>query len=324
MRADRLVSILLLLQTHTRLSTRELAERLEVSERTIHRDMDALTTAGIPVTAERGAHGGWSLLAPYQTDLTGLNAAEIQALFLTTPSQLLSDLGLKQAHDAALIKLYAALPSMQRHSAADIRDYILIDVPGWHPSADDTSCFRVVQEAVLNSRRLRIVYARSDGATVEREVDTLGLVAKGQVWYLVAAVEGEPRTYRVSRVQQAEVLAQSAQRPPEFNLAEFWAKSSKEFVANLPRYPATLRVHPDWIERIYGWWRFGRVEHVEPADATGWHVVKVRFEVLEEAAGNVLSCGPFAEVIEPDELDQQVKAWAQAIAERYAALTLTH
>src|SRR5690349_16501082 len=127
MRADRLVSILLLLQTHERLSARELAIRLEVSERTILRDMDALSAAGIPVVAERGAHGGWSLLEPYQTNLTGLNDTEIQALFLTTPVKLLSDLGLRQAHDAALIKLQAALPHLQRQDAADIRQRILID-----------------------------------------------------------------------------------------------------------------------------------------------------------------------------------------------------
>jgi predicted DNA-binding transcriptional regulator YafY len=315
MRADRLVSILLLLQTHRRLTTRELAARLEVSQRTIHRDMDALSAAGIPVVADRGAHGGWSLLEPYQTNLTGLTDAEIRALFLTTPARLLTDLGLRQAHSAALIKLQAALPAAQQ-DAINIRERILFDVPGWQPSKAEDTCFPFVQEAVLSSRRLRMIYERSDGTTVEREVDPLGLVVKGQTWYLVAAVEEEIRTYRVSRVQDAQVLDAPARRPPDFNLAQFWAKSSEEFVASLPRYPARLRIHPEWIGRVPGWWRFGRVEHIDPPDETGWHTVRVNFEVLEEAAGSVLACGPFAEVIAPEELKQRVHEWAQAVAQR--------
>jgi predicted DNA-binding transcriptional regulator YafY len=316
MRADRLVSILLLLQTHRRLTTRELAARLEVSQRTVHRDMDALSAVGIPVVADRGAHGGWSLLEPYQTNLTGLTDAEIRALFLTTPARLLADLGLRQAHSAALIKLQAALPVAQR-DAINIRERILIDVPGWHPLKAEDTCFPLAQEAVLSNRRLRMVYERSDGATIEREVDPLGLVVKGQIWYLVAAVKGEIRTYRVSRVQKAQVLDAPVQRPPDFDLTRFWAKSSEEFVANLPRYPALLRIHPEWIGRVPGWWRFGRVEHIDPPDETGWHTVSVNFEVLEEAAGSVLACGPFAEVIAPQELKQRVHEWAQAVAQRY-------
>jgi predicted DNA-binding transcriptional regulator YafY len=316
MRADRLVSILLLLQTHRRLTTRELAARLEVSQRTIHRDMDALGAAGIPVVADRGAHGGWSLLEPYQTNLTGLTATEIQALFVTAPARLLTDLGLRQAHSAALIKLQAALPATQQ-DAINSRERILIDVPGWHPSKAEDACFPIVQEAVLGNRRLWMAYERSDGTSVEREVDPLGLVVKGQTWYLVAAAEGEIRTYRVSRVQNAQILDLAAHRPPNFNLGQFWAKSSEDFITNLPRYPALLRIHPDWIGRVPGWWRFGRVDHIDPPDETGWHVVSVNFEVLEEAAGSVLACGPFAEVIAPEELKQRVHEWAQAVAGRY-------
>lgn len=318
MRADRLVSILLLLQTHPRLTTRELAARLEVSQRTIHRDMDALSAAGIPVVADRGAHGGWSLLEPYQTNLTGLTDAEIQALFLATPARLLTDLGLRQAHNAALIKLQAALPAVQQ-DAINIRERILIDMPGWHPSKVEDRCFPIIQEAVLSNRRLRMVYDRSDGTTVKREVDPLGLIVKGQIWYLVAAVEGEIRTYRVSRIQNSQALDAPAQRPPDFNLAQFWAKSSEEFVANLPRYPALLRIHPEWIGRVPGWWRYGRVERVDPPDDTGWYTVSVNFEVLEEAAGSVLACGPFAEIIEPQELKQLVHEWAQAVAQCYTS-----
>ncbi len=125
---------------------------------------------------------------------------------------------------------------------------------------------------------------------------------------------GQHYDYGMSEVFFAEM----EMRPPDFNLADFWAKSSEEFVAALPRYPATLHIHPDWIERIYGWWRFGRVQHVEPPDETGWYVVAVNFEVLEEAAGSVLACGPFAKVIAPDELRVLVQAWAGAISENYA------
>lgn len=314
MRADRLLSVLLLLQTHGRMNSRELAKRLEVSERTIHRDMEALSSAGVPVMSERGSQGGWSLLEPYQTNLTGLNEVEIQALFLTTPEKLLSDLGLRQAYDAALIKLHAALPATQRQDAVDIRERILFDLPGWTPSKEDEKCFRLVQNTVLNDRCLRMIYERGDGTTVEREVDALGLVAKGQVWYLVGTVEGELRTFRISRIQHAELLDRRAERPPEFDLAAYWSESAKEFVRTLPRYPAVIRVHRDWVNRMYGWWRFARVQKVHPPDEDGWHVVDVHFEVLEEATGCVLAFGPYIKVVEPEELRQTVKEWARAVA----------
>ena len=315
-RADRLVSILMLLQTHARLTARELAGRLEVSERTIMRDMDALSGAGVPVFAERGTGGGWSLLEPYRLDLTGLSRDEIRALFLAAPGHLLADLGLRQAADAARVKLGAAL-SAGGQDAADISERILVDTPGWRPSTGgDDGPFRLIQQAVMAGRRMRIAYQRAEGEASWREVDPLGLVAKGSVWYLVAAVEGEPRTYRVSRVKGAEMLDAAVERPDGFRLAEFWAKSAQEFVANLPRYPARIRVAAEWAERVRSWWRYAHIERIGEADADGWCEIAATFDVIEIAAGNVLSFGPYAEVIEPEELKALVREWARAVAER--------
>src|SRR5438128_12227933 len=194
MRADRLLSVLLLLQVHRRLTARELAKRLEVSERTIHRDMEALSAAGFPVFAERGSGGGWMLVEGYRTNLTGLNAVEVQALFVTKPLRLLADLGLDKASDAALIKLSAALPSAHRPGAENARQRIHIDVTGWNRPDEAARFLPLLQEAVWQERRLRFTYQRGGGCdAVQRVADPLGLVAKGSIWYLVAAVDGDIR-----------------------------------------------------------------------------------------------------------------------------------
>jgi predicted DNA-binding transcriptional regulator YafY len=318
MRADRLLSILLTLQVHRRVTARELARRLEVSERTIYRDMDALSGAGIPVLAEQGANGGWMLLDEYRTDLTGLNPAETQALFLTKPAQLLADLGLDKAADAALIKLLAALPAMQRHDAEYARQRILVDAAGWHQTQEDLSALPILQEAVWQECKLRLTYRRNDGVGVERLVDPLGLVAKGSVWYLVAAVEGEIRTYRVSRVQEAIITGEPCARPPDFDLAAYWAESSASFKANLPRYLATVRVAPAIIPRLGFLGRFARVENVGPPEADGWATVSLRFDVEEEACAYVLGFGDQIEVLEPPELRGKVIQLAEQVITFYA------
>src|SRR5579884_4031323 len=202
MRADRLLSILLHLQVHRRITAGELARRLEVSERTIYRDMVALGMAGIPVVAERGVHGGWMLMEEYRTNLTGLNEAEIQALFLAKPTRLLADLNLDKAAEGALVKLLAALPTMHRRGAQDVRQRIHIDVLGWRQTREALPLLPPLQEAVWQERRVRMTYRRGDGEVVERVIEPLGLVAKGSIWYLIASAEGEgePRTYRISRV----------------------------------------------------------------------------------------------------------------------------
>ena len=318
MRADRLLSILLLLQVHRRLTARELARRLEVSERTIHRDMVALGTAGVPVYAERGSGGGWSLIESYRTNLTGLNDTEIQALFLTRPPRILADLGLDRAAEAALIKLLAALPSVSRSGAEEVRQRILVETAGWRQSDEATPCLRAVQEAVWQDRRLRFTYARAE-TPVEREVDPLGLVAKGSAWYLVAAVYGEPRTYRISRMLSAAVLDEPARRPPEFDLSAYWEQSSRQFQANLPRYAFSIRIAPEAHEHLGEPGVHLRVLREEPPGADGWATLELEVEMEREAAALALAFGGQLDVLAPESLRDLVARLAAEVVAHYAA-----
>ena len=317
MRADRLLSILLLLQVHRRMTAGDLARRLEVSERTIHRDMEALSMAGIPVYAERGVGGGWVLQEAYRTDLTGLNEAEIQALFLTKPTRLLRDLGLHKASEAALTKLLAALPSLSRRDAEYARQRIHVDGAGWHQAREDVPFLPTLQEATWQERKLLLVYQGVD-TTVERLVEPLGLVAKGSVWYLVAAVEGEVRSYRVSRVQGARVTDQPCVRPQAFDLAAYWDAASGDFRASLLWYAATVRVAPDMLARMRHAGRYARIGPANSPDADGWMTVSLQFETEKDACEYVLGFGPQIEVVEPPALRDKVLELAEHTVAFYA------
>ena len=260
MRADRLLSIVLLLQAHHQMTSRELASRLEVSERTIHRDMEALSAAGIPVFALRGLHGGWSLLGEYKTNLTGLNQAEVETLFVAQPEKLLADLKLKRAAEGALLKLLAALPATYQRGAERIRNRIYVDVGGWARREEAVPLLPVLQESIWLERRLEFTYERGPGCEpVTRAVDPLGLVAKGSVWYLVARVDSDIRSYRISRITIARVLPETATIPDDFDLAEYWKISSAAFKSNLPNYTAVFRVAPDAFPFLTIAGRFARV-----------------------------------------------------------------
>jgi predicted DNA-binding transcriptional regulator YafY len=317
MRADRLLSILLLLQVHRRMTARELAKRLEVSERTIYRDIEALSAAGVPVMAERGVGGGCSLLAEYRTNLTGLTGQEIQAIFLTSPTHLLADLGLHQASEAAFIKLLAALPAISRRGAEYVRRRIHIDATGWHRSEEHALCLPMLQEAVLQERKIVFTYQRSDAVIIEREADPIGLVAKGSAWYLVAAVDGELRNYRASRIMAARMTDEPCQRPPDFDLVAYWEQSSSSFVANLPRYPVVARATPDALQRMQYALRFARIERTDPPDGDGWSLIIINFENEIEACAVMLSFGAEVEVIEPIGVREQVIALARGVVEMY-------
>jgi predicted DNA-binding transcriptional regulator YafY len=307
MRADRLLSVLLLLQVHRRLTARELAQRLEVSERTIHRDMEALSAAGFPVFAERGSGGGWMLVEGYRTNLTGLNKDEIQALFLTKPLRLLADLGLEKASNAALLKLSAALPSTHRDNAEQARQRIHIDLSGWNRSNESIEFLPAVQEAIWQQRKLRLTYQRGGGCDpVERLLDPLGLVAKGSVWYLVAAVDDTLRSYRVSSILGVEQTGEQCVRPKGFDLAAFWEQSTASFKASLPQYKTTIRIAPEAFPFMRFAGRFARVLQTDAPDADGWIRVTLRFDVEEMAIGYALSFGEKLEVLEPTSLRTKV------------------
>lgn len=317
MRADRLLSILLLLQVQGRMTARDLAHRLEVSERTIHRDMEALSGAGIPVYAERGTGGGWELLAEYRTDLTGLSEPEIHALFAARPVNLLADLGLDQAVQAALIKLLAALPSTARRGATQAQQSIHVDVQGWQPHSEPVAQLPQLQAALAQERKLWLTYQRNDETVVERLVDPLGLVANRNVWYLIAAVDREPRTYRVTRIHAATVIDEPAVRPADFDLAAYWEQAKIEFKAGLPTYYATIRVMPALVERLAWGGRYARVERIDPPDASGWQAVVMRFQYEADAVEAILSYGTQVEAVDPPDLRDKVIALAERVIAFY-------
>ena len=315
MRADRLISIVLLLQANGRMTAETLASRLEVSQRTILRDMDALSSAGVPVIAERGTGGGWRLIDGYETKLTGLTPAEIRSLFLARPPALLAELGLKEAADAAWLKLRAALPVGVREQAEFVRQRLLVDSRSWRDSAESLSCLPVLLEALWSGQRLKFVYEKVGGEPSEREVDPLGLVARANRWYLVAAKGDERRTYRVSRISSAQILPERASRPEDFDLAAYWEASTNRFREHLPRYDATFLV----TEHILPWvcYRPWRILSQAPA-GDHRHRVSLRFDAPEEARQFALAHGAELEVLEPQELRDYVIATAQAVLAAYA------
>jgi predicted DNA-binding transcriptional regulator YafY len=319
MRADRLLSCLLLLQAHGRLTGRDLARRLEVSERTVHRDMEALSAAGVPVFAERGARGGWQLTEGWQTTVPGLEEMELRALLMAQPARLLGDLRLGGAAERALGKVTASLPLALRQQAAAMRQRLYIDVEGWRGTTENLTVLPIVQDAVWRDRKLQMRYLRTGHELVERLVDPLGLVAKGSTWYLVARTPDGFRTYRVSRIEQAIVLEEPCARPADFDLITHWKASTATYQETFVRYPATIRVEPRSGTWLRMWRPFGSVELLGDPDPEGWLTMRVQFESPEIAAFAVLGLGPRADVIDPPDLRDRVLMNAEHTAARIRA-----
>jgi predicted DNA-binding transcriptional regulator YafY len=297
-----------------------LASRLEVSQRTILRDMDALSSAGVPVVAERGSGGGWRLIDGYETKLTGLTPAEIRSLFLARPPALLAELGLKEAADAAWLKLRAALPVGVREQAEFVRQRLLIDSRSWRDSTESLTSLPVILESLWGGQRLRFFYEKADGEASERQVDPLGVVARANRWYLVAAKGDEQRTYRVSRIRSAEILRERASRPQDFDLSAYWEASTNRFREHLPRYEATFVVTHGILPWVcYRSWRV--LERVQDGERFR---VSMRFDAPEEARQFALSFGAELEVLEPQELRDYVLATAHAVVSAYSTGEASH
>lgn len=311
MKSDRLLSALLLLQAHKRLSGRELAERLEVSERTIHRDMESLSAAGVPISALRGAQGGWQLEQGWRTRVPGMDVAELNALLMAQPRSL-GDPRLAAAAERALEKLMASLSGPLRASAEVIRERLYIDSVGWHPTTEDLSLLSAVQTAVAGDVKISFDYTRADGQTGPRTVDPLGLVAKGQSWYLVARAPNGLRTYRISRMKALTFLKIPCERPSRFNLAAYWKQSTEELERQRRSYEAVLLLDAQAARRTTEWWPAEPVIGDQPTPE-GWRKLRIRFESEEQARFVALGFGPSAQVISPDALRGRVLADARSV-----------
>jgi len=306
----------MLLQAHGRLSSRELAERLEISERTAHRDMEALSAAGVPVFALRGAQGGWELAKGWRTKVPGLDEAELRGLLMAQPSAL-GDPRLAAAAERAFGKLMAALPGSMRERAESIRARLHIDPSGWRPSSEDISALPIVQEAVSRDVKLSFMYTKADEETAPRTVDPLGVVCKQTVWYLVARAPAGMRSYRISRMSKVVALAVPFKRPANFDLAAHWNASTAELNRQRTAFRATLAMSEEAVRSLRGWCPLTPAADRWPAVKlpSGWRIFDVEFESASMAQFVSLGFGRRTRVLEPEALRTSVQEDLAAAAE---------
>ncbi|CAI7978538.1 WYL domain-containing protein [Frankia sp. Hr75.2] len=346
MRASRLLSVLLLLQTRGRLTAREMAAELEVSVRTVYRDLDALAEAGVPVLAERGATGGYELLAGYRTRLTGLTSDEADSLLFAGLPDAAAELGFGAVVAAAELKLLAALPAEARERALRVRELFHLDAPGWFRAAEPVPLLAEVAGAVWGRRRIRITYLRWRAPRrVVRELELLGVVLKSGTWYVVATAcpgdgradiadappaetpetpetpetaetaEASVRVYRVARILGLEAMPETFERPERFDLAAYWEQWTARYEAGVYRGTATVRLSPEGRRMVPFRLAPAVARAVEQTagdpDADGWVRAELPIESVRHARGDLLVLGPELEVLDPPELRA---AMADAVA----------
>jgi predicted DNA-binding transcriptional regulator YafY len=303
------------------MTAREISGRLEVSERTVYRDIEALGMAGVPVYAERGPGGGCALVDGYRTQVPGMTESEVQTLFVAGAGGPLKDLGLGQALDTALRKVLASLPAARRELVAHARQRVFIDPAGWSRPDDPLPCLGILQDAIWQDRCVELTYQHSEQAPTLRRVAPYGLVAKTSVWYLVAAqVDGALRTFRVSRVRAARILDETFERVASFDLADYWAHSTANFTSAWDRYQVTFRVNPDFIPAlpIFFGERVQQQVHQAQPDEHGRITVTVLLESFDAARSRMLSLGTQVEVLEPLELRRGMRDCLREMQALYA------
>jgi predicted DNA-binding transcriptional regulator YafY len=321
MRASRLLSILIILQLRGRVSAEALAQEFEVSARTIYRDIDELSAAGVPVYAERGRSGGFELADGYRTRLTGLGAEEAEALLLAGAASAASDLGLGAALGAAQLKLLASLPDEKSQSARRVAERFHLDPTPWYLRAEPQPLLPAIAEAVWREKKIRIDY-ESWKAPVSRELSPLGLVLKGGVWYLVAAGSGKARIYRVSNISNFELRDAPALRPRNFDIAAFWRESSRDFELRLLNSRATIKVSPRGRKILADALpaAFETLERAgRPTTPKGWIQAEIPVEAGEITARKFLRLGGDGEILAPPSLRAEIKQLAADIFELYDA-----
>ena len=320
MRASRLLSMLMLLQIRGRVTALELSRELEVSIRTVYRDIDSLSAAGVPIYSERGPAGGYQLMDGYRTRVTGLTPDEAGSLFLAGAPAAAAELGLGEVLAAAQLKLLASLPDDLRRQAERIGERFHLDMPGWFQESEKPEYLPEVASAVWEARPLKIRYQRWEGI-VTRQVDPVGLVRKGNSWYMVARADKQFRTYRLVRILELETIDEHFERPAGFDLADYWADAQASFQERVHTGEAIVRLSPVALEHLDvtldAYARGKALATATAPDEEGWVIATIPIESIGVARWELLRFGAEAEVIEPIELRDDLAEQAAKMAKRY-------
>jgi predicted DNA-binding transcriptional regulator YafY len=309
-KAPRLLSLLLRLQASGRVSASRLARDLEVSERTIYRDVEALAQAGVPVYAERGRLGGIVLSEGYRRALMQLGADDLRSLLVIREDPL-ADLGLGDRRARIAQQLLAALPDDEREAALQARRRVLVDQRRWYQAPPPSEQLRVLREAAWSDRRVRIEYRDRTGKSSTRELDPMGLVSKAGVWYVVGRHDETYRTFRVDRIAAVETRSERFERPPDFDLDAYWNDSTRRLEAPWIAYWVTLRVAPHIFPEVVQ-----AMEHtVVDRDAC---IVAINFSSASDASWRLFAWGEDAEVLAPPEFIEALVRHSRAIVARHA------
>jgi predicted DNA-binding transcriptional regulator YafY len=319
MRADRLLSLLMLLETRGKMTARQLAEELEVSERTIYRDIVALNTSGVPIYTEDGPGGGISLVESYNTNLTGLNSGEVRALSMLNIPEPLVKLGVDRELKAALLKLSAALPSTSRENETRTRQRIHLDASWWFEPEEPVPHLHTIQQALFQERKLYLRW-REFRTSVEQVLSPYGLVAKSNTWYLVAGQQDHIRVLRVSKIIESQMLEETFEYPQGFSLPSFWKCWCEDFKNNRPVFMVTARVSAELIDhlpRIVSEHTNDILAQADAPDEQGYVMLTLPFENFESARSHILGLGRAVEVLEPLSLRMSVIDFAHQIDDLY-------
>ncbi|MFG2528856.1 helix-turn-helix transcriptional regulator [Streptomyces sp. NPDC048516] len=341
MRAARLIRMVLLLQARPSMTAAELARELEVSERTVARDVLSLSEAGVPVYADRGRAGGYRLIGGYRTRLTGLGRSEAEALFLSGVPSALREMGLADAASAARLKVSAALLPELRDAAKGAAQRFHLDAPAWYQEPETPALLPGIADAVWDDRRITARYLRKD-TEVERELEPYGLVLKAGVWYLAARTQGDYRVYRVDRftavapagsgnasgagdADDSDQAGGRFARDVSFDLPEFWAQRAAQFARSILREEVVLRLSPRGVRQLpYVTERAAAREAIERAqsadglDEHGRLTVTLAVESAEVAYAQLLTLGPEGDILAPPELRERFASAARRMAALYA------
>ena len=318
MKADRLISILMLLQVHKQLTANDLAKRLEVSVRTIYRDIESLSSLGIPIFTDRGTNGGIKLLGDYQTTLSGINKDELYSLFIPTGDKVLDDLGIGKLKDSTMIKLLGSSSTYQMNEIKNIQNYIFIDMYTWgeNPLKVDTAILSILKEGIWNSKVLNIAY-RKINETKDVILNPLGLVCKRGIWYLIGENNEIIKTYKVSNIESALLTDILFDRPKDFNLEKHWKSSTSNFKSSIPKHTFTFKVNPSIVNHIKAR-QFISISNIVVEDDNIY--MDINFDAIFQGIEFAFGYGKEIEIIYPIDARAEIKKKSYEITKLYSDL----